>query len=167
MLFLLPPAWELTRSGRWDCDGIGGEPHEDRGGFTSVGIDQIRTVGLRPGPQLGEIPENPNLRWELTRSGRWDCDSERIAALHRDAAERVGIDQIRTVGLRLEKGAAGPRHGPPAVGIDQIRTVGLRRSLTRLIALALMGGWELTRSGRWDCDYGDFEQRVRLRRCGN
>ena len=64
----------------------------------------------------------------------------------------VGIDQIRTVGLRLTlQQRLGSQQ--PQVGIDQIRTVGLR--LTSFLQNGVEeehAGWELTGSGRWDCD---------------
>jgi hypothetical protein len=42
---------------------------------------------------------------ELTSSGRWDCDTkDTVALLVR--IDDLGIDQLRTVGLRLEAGIA-------------------------------------------------------------
>ena len=93
--------------------------------FDVVGIDQIRTVGLRPFLCLSDIESDfaqweltrsgrwdcdltaaligwtaAEVRWELTRSGRWDCDEPEFGIFENEVAVTVGIDQIRTVGLR-------------------------------------------------------------------
>ena len=90
-----------------------------------VGIDQIRTVGLRPLDQIAIGREFHHRVSELTRSGRWDCDYNYGGEIYN--VLDVGIDQIRTVGLRLAKGLKKSPLPSNNVGIDQIRTVGLRR----------------------------------------
>ena len=59
----------------------------------------------------------------------------------------VGIDQIRTVGLRLAPALVVMSAGSQAVGIDQIRTVGLRLFgfLPPHAPLLFEGASELTR----------------------
>ena len=89
-----------------------------------MGIDQIRTVGLRLERRCEILAQAADV-WELTRSGRWDCDSE-LGSTTALWGGRVGIDQIRTVGLR-------------------------RLWRTPQVRLGV-SSWELTRSGRWDCD---------------
>ncbi len=63
-----------------------------------VGIDQISRVGLRLIISQRDSHDGPVL--ELTRSGRWDCDTTSMA-LGSILFTVVGIDQISTVGLRL------------------------------------------------------------------
>ena len=124
-----------------------------------MGIDQIRTVGLRLFACDDQgVCHSISLPWELTRSGRWDCDERAHAdedVQHKN--EQVGIDQIRTVGLR--RLGQGRWIGTSAkVGIDQIRTVGLRLGELEVsvdLTPVLRIPWELTRSGRWDCDLSE------------
>src|SRR3954463_2221969 len=69
------------------------------------------------------------VRWELTRSGRWDCNGLR----HRfqvPLAESAENDHVSQVGLRLHSLVVvhepEPEPRVEAVGNDQISQVGLR-----------------------------------------
>jgi hypothetical protein len=117
---------ELTRSGRWDCDsGVRHLGHD----LVFLGIDQIRTVGLRLcGHRSGRGDANEDHHSELTRSGRWDCDSVRSS----EPGEKV---------------CAGPSELTRSGRWDCDFFATWIMVPIRLTAVS-----ELTRSGRWDCD---------------
>jgi hypothetical protein len=70
----------------------------------------------------------------LTRSGRWDCDLSASAIVAKTKAVVLGIDQLRTVGLRRFREHHVEHRLPNSEltrsgdgGVAQLRTVGLRR----------------------------------------
>jgi len=114
---------ELTRIGRWNCDVWARPPISPQSWAVSVGIDQVWTVGLQP---------------FLRRADLTGCRLQ------------FGIDQVGDSGIATAamSGASVPS---VVVGIDQLRTVGLRQQQQRHGGHD-RSSLELTRSRRWDCD---------------
>ena len=88
---------------------------------------------------------------ELTRSVRWDCDSQN-SAMKSASSSPIGSDQISTVGLRR-------LYEVVRVHADLFKSEVTRSVLwdcdRRAIRIFLLTSFivsELTRSLRWDCD---------------